>query len=73
MAGRGTGWGFPEPGGLLVGSIGLLILGFFSSPHSEETRPSLQPCRTLVEKQYNSKNGWAGSLYYSSWLPGWPL
>ena len=68
MAGRGYRMGLPGAWWLLVGSIGLLILGFFFARTVRKL--GLYTLPELVEKQYNSKTAGlvASILIVVAWL-----
>jgi SSS family solute:Na+ symporter len=68
MAGRGYRMGLPGAWWLLVGSIGLLILGFFFARTVRKL--GLYTLPALVEKQYNSKTAGlvASILIVVAWL-----
>ena len=60
MAGRGYRWGLPGAWWLLVGTIGLLILGFFFARRVR--RFGLYTLPELLERQYGTKAGMAASV-----------
>jgi len=60
MAGRGYGQGLTGAWWLLVGSIGLVLLGFFLA--RKVRRSTLYTLPELVEKQYDRRMGLAASI-----------